>query len=126
MGAARRSGWAGVESYSTRHEDTLLDLAVNNNLGFIELVMANPSVDPWLPGEGTEIVLPKLHLPPDGPSHGIVLNLPEQRCTSTRTVGCSAPFRSGSAGRPCHPDRQNLDRPKAGESDLVSDSLGAE
>jgi L,D-transpeptidase ErfK/SrfK len=72
-------GWAGVESYSTRHEDTLLDLAVNNNLGFIELVMANPSIDPWLPGEGTEIVLPKLHLPPDGPGRGIVLNLPEQR-----------------------------------------------
>jgi L,D-transpeptidase ErfK/SrfK len=71
--------WTGVESYSARHEDTLLDLAVKNNLGFIELVMANPSVDPWLPGEGTEILLPKLQLPPDGPSRGIVLNLPEQR-----------------------------------------------
>ncbi len=71
--------WIGVDTYSARHEDTLLDLAVNNNLGFIELVMANPSVDPWLPGEGTEVVLPKLHLPPDGPSRGIVLNLPEQR-----------------------------------------------
>lgn len=71
--------WAGVETHVARHEDTLLDLAVGHNLGFIEVAMANPGVDPWLPGEGTPIVLPTLHLPPDAPPRGIVLNLPEQR-----------------------------------------------
>jgi L,D-transpeptidase ErfK/SrfK len=69
----------GVEIHVARHEDTLLDLAVRHKLGFIELAMANPGVDPWLPGEGTPILLPKLHLPPDAPPRGIVLNLPEQR-----------------------------------------------
>jgi L,D-transpeptidase ErfK/SrfK len=71
--------WAGVETHIASHEDTLIDLAVEHNLGFIELAMANPGVDPWLPGEGTPIVLPKLHLPPDAQPRGIVLNLPEQR-----------------------------------------------
>jgi L,D-transpeptidase ErfK/SrfK len=71
--------WAGVETVIARHEDTLLDFAVGHDLGFIELAMANPGVDPWLPGEGTSVVLPKLHLPPDAPPRGIVLNLPEQR-----------------------------------------------
>jgi L,D-transpeptidase ErfK/SrfK len=69
----------GYETYTARHEDTLLDLAVKHGLGFIELAMANPDVDPWLPGEGTTIILPKMHLPPDAPREGIVLNLPEQR-----------------------------------------------
>ena len=71
--------WAGVETYTARHEDTLLDLAVQHGLGFIEVAMANPGVDPWLPGEGTPVLLPTQHLPPDGPREGIVLNLPEQR-----------------------------------------------
>lgn len=71
--------WIGVDTYTTRHEDTLVDLAVELNLGFIELAMANPSIDPWLPGEGTEVVVPKLHLPPEAPRRGLVLNLPEQR-----------------------------------------------
>ena len=69
----------GVDTHMARHEDTLLDLAVEHNLGFIELAAANPDVDPWLPGEGTEVVMPKMHLPPDAPPRGIVLNLPEQR-----------------------------------------------
>jgi L,D-transpeptidase ErfK/SrfK len=70
---------AGAETRLARHEDTLIDLAVEHNLGFIEVAMANPGVDPWLPGEGTPILLPKLHLQPDVQPRGIVLNLPEQR-----------------------------------------------
>ena len=40
------------------YEDTFIKLARQYNLGFEELAQANPTVDPWLPGEGTEIVLP--------------------------------------------------------------------
>jgi L,D-transpeptidase ErfK/SrfK len=71
--------WTGVETYTARHEDTLLDIAVDRGAGFIELAMANRDVDPWLPGEGTTILLPKQHLLPDAPHQGLVLNLPEQR-----------------------------------------------
>ncbi len=71
--------WRGVDVVTTRHEDTLLDIAVAHGLGFLEVAIANPGVDPWLPGDGTQVVLPKLHLPPDGPHQGVVINLPEQR-----------------------------------------------
>jgi L,D-transpeptidase ErfK/SrfK len=58
-----------------RQEDTLPDIARRFNLGFDELVNANPGVDPWLPGEGTRIVLPTQFVLPDAPYEGIVVNL---------------------------------------------------
>lgn len=65
--------------YKARYEDTMVQLARDNNLGFNELRAANPDVDPWMPGAGTEILLPSRHLLPDAPHEGIVINLPEQR-----------------------------------------------
>jgi L,D-transpeptidase ErfK/SrfK len=62
-----------------RHEDTLGDLARRFNLGYDEIVRANPGVDPWLPGEGTRIVLPTQFVLPDAPREGIVINLPALR-----------------------------------------------
>ena len=48
-----------------RHEDTLSDLARTYGLGYDEIIAANPGVDPWLPGEGTPILLPTQYvLPP--------------------------------------------------------------
>lgn len=61
------------------HEDTLLDLARRHSLGYEEIVNANPGVDPWLPGQGTRIRLPKQRVLPDAPREGIVINLPEHR-----------------------------------------------
>jgi L,D-transpeptidase ErfK/SrfK len=61
-------------TYSS-HEDTLPDIARRFNLGFDELVNANPGVDPWLPGEGTRIVLPTQFVLPDAPYEGVVVNL---------------------------------------------------
>jgi L,D-transpeptidase ErfK/SrfK len=60
-------------------EDTLIELARSHGLGYVELVAANPGVDPWLPGAGTPLVLPAAHLLPPGPHEGIVINLAEQR-----------------------------------------------
>lgn len=62
-----------------KYEDTFVALARTYNLGFEELRHANPDVDPWLPGEGTEIVLPLQHVLPDVERVGVVLNLPELR-----------------------------------------------
>jgi len=92
---APRNGWAidarkvkasrypavigDVRHHVARHEDTLLDIARSNNLGFVELAAANPGVDPWLPGAGRTIVLPTAHLLPAGPRQGILLNLTDQR-----------------------------------------------
>jgi L,D-transpeptidase ErfK/SrfK len=59
----------------SRHEDTLADIARRFNLGYDEVVRANPGVDPWLPGEGTRIVLPTQFVLPEAPAEGIVVNI---------------------------------------------------
>jgi len=43
------------------------------------MVAANPGVDAWLPGAGTEIVLPTRFILPPGPREGIVINIAEYR-----------------------------------------------
>src|SRR5262245_50232842 len=52
-------------TYRASYEDTLLDVARRFHLGYVEMVAANPGTDPWLPGEGTDVVLPTIHLLPD-------------------------------------------------------------
>jgi L,D-transpeptidase ErfK/SrfK len=70
----------GAEAHiKTHYEDTLLDIAHRSSLGYEEILRANPGVDMWLPGEGTDVVLPGRRILPPGPREGIVLNLPEHR-----------------------------------------------
>lgn len=68
-----------VQIIRARHDDTFVDVARTYNLGFDELVQANPDVDPWLPGAGTRIVLPTRFVLPDVPQDGIVINLAAKR-----------------------------------------------
>jgi len=60
-------------------EDTFSDIARRFNLGYEELVRANPTVDPWLPGADREIILPTQFVLPDAPREGLVINLPALR-----------------------------------------------
>lgn len=60
-------------------DDTLLDVAERNNVGFEPLVRLNPGVDVWMPKPGTTVVLPTRMIPPSAPRKGLVLNLPEMR-----------------------------------------------
>jgi len=61
------------------HADTLFDVARRNGVGYEEILAANPGVDPWMPGEGTEILIPSRFILPDAPREGVVVNLPEHR-----------------------------------------------
>lgn len=75
-------GLREAASYRTTYDDTLLDLARQFNLGYVEMVAANPGTDPWVPGEGTDVVLPTVHLMPDlddAKPEGIVINLADMR-----------------------------------------------
>jgi L,D-transpeptidase ErfK/SrfK len=63
----------------TTEENTFSDLARQYGLGYDELVEANPDVDPWLPGEGTLVVLPTQYVLPNVPREGIVLNIASKR-----------------------------------------------
>ncbi|KPQ20644.1 MAG: L,D-transpeptidase ErkK [Halomonas sp. HL-93] len=60
-------------------EDTLVDVARRHNIGFEEIRMANPDVSLWVPGEGTEVVIPAQYILPPGEREGIVVNLSELR-----------------------------------------------
>ncbi len=68
-----------VSTITARYEDTLVDIARRHGLGYYDVVRANPDVNVWVPGEGTEIVLPSRFVLPPGPRKGLVLNLAEYR-----------------------------------------------
>ncbi len=68
-----------VMTIKARADDTLLDIARRHGLGYEDVVRANPDVDTWLPGEGTEVVLPTRFVLPPVERSGVVLNLAEYR-----------------------------------------------
>ena len=68
-----------LELYISDPERTLLDVARDHDLGVLEVMAANPGVDPWVPGDETAVLLPTAHLLPDAPRRGIVINLAELR-----------------------------------------------
>ncbi len=68
-----------VQIVRARYEDTFVDFARAYGLGFDDLIAANPDVDPWLPGEGTEIILPTRFVLPVAPRNGLVLNVAAKR-----------------------------------------------
>lgn len=68
-----------VSTVVARQEDTLVDIARRHGLGYQDIVRANPGVNVWVPGEGTEVVLPTQYVLPPGPRKGVVLNLAEYR-----------------------------------------------
>jgi L,D-transpeptidase ErfK/SrfK len=77
----------GLQRIRATYEDTLADLARLFDLGHEEITRANPGVDAWLPGAGTEILLPTLFVLPDTPREGLVLNLASMRLYYYPPVG---------------------------------------
>lgn len=76
---AREDVIGTLQIVTANKEDTLSDIARRFNLGYEEIVSANPDVDPWLLEEGTEIVVPTQFVLPNAPRTGIVVNLPAMR-----------------------------------------------
>jgi L,D-transpeptidase ErfK/SrfK len=60
-------------------QDTLPDIARRFNIGYEEIIRANPGVDPWLPGVGREVVVPTQFVLPSAPREGIVINIAAMR-----------------------------------------------
>lgn len=84
VGAASASASAGdligePTAALTDQDETLLDVAHRHDIGYIEIRIANPSVDPWLPGAGRWINVPSQHILPNALRRGIVVNLAELR-----------------------------------------------
>jgi L,D-transpeptidase ErfK/SrfK len=68
-----------LETVAIDSDDSLLDVAVRNRLGYLQVAAANPRVDPWLPQQGAQVLLPKASILPQGGRDGLVINLPERR-----------------------------------------------
>ena len=69
------------EDYAVKasHSDTLSDIARRTDLGFDAIINANPSVDAWLPKDGSIVMIPHRTLLPAAPHEGIVVNTAEMR-----------------------------------------------
>ncbi|NCA68870.1 MAG: hypothetical protein EOM91_01980 [Sphingobacteriia bacterium] len=65
--------------FTARGGDTLLDIARHNNQGWDDMRQANPKVDMWLPGNGTEVLVPTFYVLPNTPREGLVMNRAEKR-----------------------------------------------
>jgi L,D-transpeptidase ErfK/SrfK len=77
--AGAQGAIGAMDTYTAREGDTLAHIARDHGLGFVELRAANPSLDPWAPTPGAEVVLPARHILPDAPREGVVINLAEMR-----------------------------------------------
>lgn len=60
-----------------REEEELITLARQEGIGYQEFLDANPGVDPWLPPDRANLLLPEHRILPDGIEPGITINLAE-------------------------------------------------
>jgi len=68
-----------VRTYRIRKGDTLIDLARYYDLGYNEILDANPGIDPWVPPAGATILLPTEWVLPCCNFEGVIVNIPEMR-----------------------------------------------
>lgn len=68
-----------IKVIHAEYEDTFALYARRYDVGYYEMLHANPGVDDWIPGEGTPITIPTEYILPRQVRDGIVINLPEYR-----------------------------------------------
>jgi L,D-transpeptidase ErfK/SrfK len=68
-----------VSTITASFDDTLIDIARRHDVGYQDIVRANPDVNVWVPGDGTEVIIPTRFVLPAGPRRGVVLNIAEYR-----------------------------------------------
>lgn len=66
-------------THIVKKKETLLDIARNYGLGFNEMEDLYPDVDPWIPKEGTALVIPSQWILPQPGKSTIIVNVAELR-----------------------------------------------
>jgi len=66
-------------TYKAKRRDTFSAISQRFDVPYLVLLAANPGVDPWAPGVGTEVKLPTQIILPKAPRAGIVINVAELR-----------------------------------------------
>ncbi len=68
-----------VRGHTVQEGETFLDIARNYGLGFNEMEILYPTIDPWIPRVGTRLLIPTQWVLPPTEKQGIVINVPEMR-----------------------------------------------
>lgn len=68
-----------VTQYTVQDKDTLYSIARHYDVGIVEMMAANPGIDPWVPKVGTVLTLPTAYVLPTLERTGIVIDLSELR-----------------------------------------------
>ena len=68
-----------IAVHTIQEGDNFLALAQRFRVGFNELVDANPDVDPWIPEQDAQIIIPTQYVLPNTDRSGVVINLAELR-----------------------------------------------
>jgi len=69
-----------IKTYKVKEGESLIEIARDFDLGYYEIVDANPGLDPFVPGTGVSVKIPKSWVIPEVISYdGIVINLSEMR-----------------------------------------------
>ncbi len=68
-----------IEHYKVRKGDSYSSIAHTFDIGIVELLAANPTVNRQKPRVGQELIIVSAHILPKAARSGIVLNLPELR-----------------------------------------------
>src|SRR5271163_1739768 len=68
-----------VQKVTVGKDDTMPDIARRFDVGYEEILLANPGVDAWLPGVGREVVVPTQFVLPAAPHAGVVVNVAAMR-----------------------------------------------
>jgi L,D-transpeptidase ErfK/SrfK len=68
-----------MQYHTVRENETLLDIARGYGLGFNEIELLHPKIDPWIPQKGEILSIPTQWVLPSTKYEQIVINIPEMR-----------------------------------------------
>jgi len=68
-----------IQKTTVKRGETLATIGRKFDVGVIEMIEANPNLDPWVPTVGATLIVPTQFILPPGPRTGIVINLAEMR-----------------------------------------------
>lgn len=66
-------------TYFVKGKDTMLDIARRNGLGYNEMNLVYPAMDPWVPPDKKSLIVPTFWVLPPSQHQQLVINLPELR-----------------------------------------------
>jgi L,D-transpeptidase ErfK/SrfK len=68
-----------ITSVTVRPGEALVDIARELDLGYDQIILANPGLNRWIPDEGAKVTVPHMYILPGSTRRGIVLNIAELR-----------------------------------------------